>query len=118
MPDSGVVTASFTSANSGLKHNWITSSVPVGADWCVGTYGAGVLKFDSTGRWATFADWKAPPVINPNAMLVTDNAAYAGTLGQGLAIFNRGTGRWVFHTSGLPSLNVTALAASKEDLHA
>jgi ligand-binding sensor domain-containing protein len=115
--DSGVVSASFTTANSGLKHNWITSIVPVGGDWFIGTYGAGVLKFDSTGRWSTFADWKAPAVINPNAMLVTDLAVYAGTLGQGLAIFNRGAGRWVFHTSGLPSLNVTALAASNGYLY-
>jgi ligand-binding sensor domain-containing protein len=116
--DSGVVSASFTTANSGLKHNWITSIVPVGADWFIGTYGAGVLKLDSSGRWSTFADWKASAVINPNAMLVTDRAVYAGTLGQGLAIFNRGTGRWVFHTSGLPSLNVTALAASNGYLYA
>ena len=115
--DSGVVSASFTTANSGLKHNWITSIVRVGADWFIGTYGAGVLKFDSTGRWSTFADWKAPVVINPNAMLVTDRAVYAGTLGNGLAIFNRGTGRWVFHTSGLPSLNVTALAAGNGYLY-
>jgi ligand-binding sensor domain-containing protein len=115
--DSGVVSASFTTANSGLKHNWITSIVPVGADWFIGTYGAGVLKFDSTGRWSTFADWKSPVVINPNAMLVTERSVYAGTLGNGLAIFNRGTGRWVFHTSELPSLNVTALAASNGYLY-
>ena len=57
-------------------------------------------------------------VINPNAMLVTDRAVYAGTLGQGLAIYNRTTGRWIFHTSGLPSLNITALAASNGYLYA
>ena len=110
--DSGIVNASFTTANSGLKHNWITALVAVGGDWFVGTYGAGVLKLDSTGRWSSFADWKAPAEINPNAMLATDRAVYAGTLGRGLAIFNRGSGRWSFHTSGLPSLNVTALAAN------
>jgi len=110
--DSGIVKASFTTANSGLKHNWITAIVPIDGDWFVGTYGAGVLKFDSTGRWSTFADWKAPAEINNNAMLVTDRAVYAGTLGRGLAIFNRSTGRWTFHTFGLPSLNVTALAAN------
>ena len=43
-------------------------------------------------------------------MLVTDRAIYAGTMGQGLAIFNRYSLRWTFHTSGLPSLNITALA--------
>jgi ligand-binding sensor domain-containing protein len=116
--DSGVVSASFTTANSGLKHNWITSIVAVGSDWFIGTYGAGVMKFDSTGRWSTFADWKAPVVINPNAMLVTDRAVYAGTLGQGLAIYSRTTGRWIFHTLGLPSSNITALAASNGYLYA
>jgi ligand-binding sensor domain-containing protein len=108
--DSGIVSASFTTANSGLKHNWITAIVRSGDDWFIGTYGAGVLKLDSAGRWSTFADWNIPGVINPNAMLVTDRAVYAGTLGQGLAIYNRSSGRWTFHTAGLPSLNVTALA--------
>ncbi len=108
--DSGFVSASFTTANSGLKHNWITAIVRTGDDWFIGTYGAGVLKLDSTGHWSTFADWRSPAVINPNAMLVTDRAVYAGTLGQGLAIYNRASGRWTLHTSGLPSLNVTALA--------
>jgi ligand-binding sensor domain-containing protein len=108
--DSGFVSASFTTSNSGLKHNWITAIVRTGDDWFIGTYGAGVLKLDSAGHWSTFADWKAPTVINPNAMLVTDRAVYAGTLGQGLAIFNRGSGRWRFQTTGLPSLNVTAIA--------
>ena len=44
-------------------------------------------------------------------MLVTDRAVYAGTLGQGLAIYNRASMRWTLNTTGLPSLNVTALAA-------
>jgi ligand-binding sensor domain-containing protein len=108
--DSGFVSASFTTANSGLKHNWITAIVLTGDDWFIGTYGAGVLKLDSAGHWSTFADWKAPTVINPNAMLVTDRAVFAGTLGQGLAIYNRASGRWRFQTAGLPSLNVTAIA--------
>jgi len=108
--DSGFVSASFTTANSGLKHNWITAIVRTGDDWFIGTYGAGVLKLDSSGHWSTFADWRWPSVINPNAMLATDRGVYAGTLGQGLAIYNRGSGRWTLHTSGLPSLNVTAIA--------
>ncbi len=108
--DSGFVSASFTTANSGLKHNWITAIVRTGDDWFIGTYGAGVLKLDSTGHWSTFADWRWPAVINPNAMLATDRAVYAGTLGEGLAIYNRGSGRWTLHTAGLPSLNVTAIA--------
>ena len=51
-------------------------------------------------------------------MLATDRAVYAGTLGQGLAIYNRSSGRWRLHTGGLPSLNVTALASSNGYLYA
>ncbi len=108
--DSGIVRASFTTANSGLKHNWITAIAGAGDDWFIGTYGAGVLKLDAAGRWSAFQDWKWPAIVNPNAMLVIDHAIYAGTMGQGLAIFNRNSGRWTFHTAGLPSLNITALA--------
>jgi ligand-binding sensor domain-containing protein len=109
--DSGVVTASYTTANSGLKHNWITAIARVDADWFLGTYGAGILKLDSAGRWSAFADLKSPVEINPNAMLVTSRAVYAGTLGQGLAVFNRASERWARITTGLPSANITALAA-------
>lgn len=109
--DAGLVTASFTTANSGLKQNWITAIVPVGNNWFIGTYGAGVIELDSTGRWTTFADLKRPLEINPNAMAVTQRSVYAGTLGQGLAIYNRASGRWTTVATGLPSLNITALAA-------
>ena len=44
-------------------------------------------------------------------MAVTDRAVYAGTLGRGLAIYNRKAGRWTWQTAGLPSGNVTAIAA-------
>jgi ligand-binding sensor domain-containing protein len=42
---------------------------------------------------------------------------YAGTLGEGLAIYNRGSGRWTLHTAGLPSLNVTAIARANGYLY-
>jgi ligand-binding sensor domain-containing protein len=113
MLDSGVVTASYTTGNSGLKHNWITSIVGVDNDWFLGTYGAGVLKLDSIGRWTSFPDLKGALVINPNAMTVTARAVYAGTLGKGLAVYNRASDRWVRITTGLPSLNVTALATAQ-----
>src|SRR5581483_2928155 len=105
--DGFTVKASYTTANSGLKHNWITALARVGQDWFVGTYGAGVLKMDSSGRWQTFADLRGELDINPNAMLATDRAVYAGTLDRGLAVYR--AGRWNFWTAGLPSRNVTAL---------
>jgi len=105
------IRASYTTANSGLRHNWITAIVPVGAEWFVGTYGGGVLRFDAAGQWQTFPDLRAPFEVNPNAMLATARKVYAGSLGGGLYVYDRGSGRWSNLTAGLPSRNVTALAA-------
>ena len=115
--DSGLITASYTTANSGLKHNWVTSIVGVDNDWFLGTYGAGVLKLDASGKWTTFADLPAALIINPNAMVATATSVYAGTLGQGLAVYNKASARWTRITKGLPSLNVTALAAANGQLY-
>lgn len=108
--DNGQVLANFTTTNSGLKRNWITAIVGVGSDWFVGTYGAGVLRFDSTGHWQTFDDATGPFEVNPNAMLHDGNFVYAGTRGHGLLIYNCTRGRWSSLTDGLPSMNVTAIA--------
>jgi ligand-binding sensor domain-containing protein len=112
-----LVRASYTTVNSRLTHNWITAIVPVGNEWFVGTYGAGVLRFDSSGRWQSFGDAAALSVVNPNAMLVTQAYAYAGTLGHGLLVYNRTSGRWTQFQAGLPSANVTALAVRKGTIY-
>jgi hypothetical protein len=109
--DGGEVRASYTTANSGLKHNWITAIVPLGDEWFVGTYGAGILRLDATGHWQVFADARGAFNVNPNAMISTESRVYAGTLGKGLYVYDRATGRWAVITSGLPSANVTAVAA-------
>ena len=103
------VRASYTTANSHLKHNWITALVSVGDEWFVGTYGAGVLRLDSSGEWHSFPDLKEGFVVNPNAMVVSDGQLYAGSLDRGLFVFDRASGRWTNTTVGLPSKNVTAL---------
>lgn len=109
--ESGVVRASYTTANSGLKHNWITAIVPVGEEWFVGTYGAGILRLDTSGTWQSFLDATAAFEVNPNAMVATESRVYAGTLGGGLYVYDRSSGRWATVTAGMPSSNVTALAA-------
>ena len=116
--DAGVVRANYTTANSGLRHNWITAIAAAGGDWFVGTYGAGVVRFDASGRWHNFADLDAHFEVNPNAMLATDRAIYAGSLGDGLYIFDRAGGRWHNVRDGLPSPNVTALAARDGNIYA
>jgi len=115
--EGGVVRASYTTFNSRLRHNWITAIRRVGDDWFVGTYGAGVVRFSRNGDWDAFPDMRGSIVINPNAMLVTPTRVYAGTMDNGLAIFDRLTARWHFSTDGLPSLNVTALAAGSGSIY-
>jgi ligand-binding sensor domain-containing protein len=106
----GNVAANYTTATSNLKHNWITAVVPVGTEWLVGTYGAGILGLDRSGRFHSFEKASGPFEVNPNAMLVTPDYVLAGTLGSGLYIYDRQSGRWSVIDSGLPSQNVTALA--------
>ena len=40
------VRASYTTANSRLRHNWITALAKVDSEWFAGTYGAGVLALE------------------------------------------------------------------------
>ncbi len=106
----GLVQASFNTANSQLRQNWITASAVFGHHLYLGTYGSGVIRFDDG------AAIQSSPLLNDrrieislNALLATDRALYAGTAGQGLAILRAGDERWQFISEGLPSLNVTAL---------
>ena len=109
--DDDTVRANYTTANSRLKHNWITALARVGDEWFAGTYGAGVLRLDASGEWHGFADLAEGFVVNPNAMLASGGQIYAGSLDRGLFIFDRASGGWTNTTMGLPSKNVTALAA-------
>jgi hypothetical protein len=109
--EKGEVAANYTTATSNLKHNWITAVVPVGAEWMVGTYGAGIVGLDRSGHFHAFENASGAFEVNPNAMLVTPGYVLAGTLGKGLYLYDRQSGRWSVIEQGLPSLNVTALAA-------
>jgi ligand-binding sensor domain-containing protein len=116
--DDDTVRVNYTTANSHLKHNWITALARVGDEWFAGTYGAGVLRLDSSGEWHSFPDLKEGFVVNPNAMTVSGGQVYAGSLDRGLFVFDRASGRWTSTTVGLPSKNVTALAAGGGYLYA
>jgi len=107
----GVVHSNLTTSNSGLKQNWITAIVAVSDDSdFIGTYGAGVMQLDSTGNITPMDGATLPIEINPNAMLVTTQHVFTGTLGEGILVYNRASRRWTSVTAGLPSLNVTAFA--------
>ncbi len=107
----GEVLVNYTTTTSNLKHNWITAVVRVGSEWMVGTYGAGILGLDGSGHFHSFETASGQFEVNPNAMLVTPNYVLAGTLGKGLYLYDRQSGRWAVMQDGLPSSNVTALAS-------
>jgi ligand-binding sensor domain-containing protein len=108
----GYVLANYTAGAGGLQQNWITAVVPVGDEWMVGTYGSGVMSLDRQGHFHAFERATSDMDINPNAMLVTPKYVLAGTLGHGLYVYDRPQARWFALSDGLPSQNVTALAAS------
>jgi len=108
--DDGQVRMNYTTANSGLKANWITALARVGDEWFVGSYGGGIFRLDATGRCERFPDATGNFVVNPNAMLATAQRVYAGTLERGLYVYDRSVGRWSNVTAALPSPNVAALA--------
>ena len=110
--NNGDVAVNYTTATSNLSHNWITAVVPLGSEWMVGTYGAGILRLDRSGRFHSFETGSGEFEVNPNAMLVTPGYVLAGTLGKGLYLYDRRSERWSVIEGGLPSLNVTALAAA------
>jgi ligand-binding sensor domain-containing protein len=115
--EKGDVRVNYTTATSGLKHSWITAIVPVGNEWMVGTYGAGVLGLDRSGHFHSFENATGQFEVNPNAMLVTKDHVFAGTLGKGLYVYEKQSGRWFAVEEGLPSLNVTALTAANGYLY-
>jgi ligand-binding sensor domain-containing protein len=106
----GFVKTNYRAGSSGLKQNWITAVARVEDKWMVGTYGSGVMALDDSGRFQSFEKATADLEINPNAMLVTKEHVFAGTLGNGLLVYDLEKRRWNFLNGGLPSANVTALA--------
>lgn len=114
--EGGRVTASFTTANSPLTHNWVSAISPLGGDWYIGLYGGGVMRLTSKGEWTSYPELQGVE-INPNAMISSGAAVYAGTLDRGLLIFDPKGEAWRFVTEGLPSKNVTALALRHDVLY-
>jgi len=109
----GEVRKNLNTSTSGLKHNWITALSPVGNDWLVGTYGAGIMRLTADGNVTPTDATRDGVVINPTAMTTDGRMILAGTLGNGLMVGDASGTRWRTVTAGLPSLNVTALVIYK-----
>jgi len=54
------------------------------------------------GTVQTFEKATAHFEVNPNAMLVTPHYVYAGSLGNGLYVYDRDAGRWTVIMVGCP----------------
>src|SRR5208337_2288739 len=109
----GEIRKNLNTSTSGLKHNWITALTPVGNDWLVGTYGAGIMRLTADGNVTPTDATRTGVVINPTAMTTDGRMILAGTLGNGLMVGDATGTRWKTVTAGLPSLNVTALVIYK-----
>jgi ligand-binding sensor domain-containing protein len=119
--DDLTVRQNVTLRNSGLNRNWITAILHAPQEntdtWLIGTYGGGVLQMDASGRITPMDGARPTSVINPNAMLLTPQHVFAGSLADGLLVYNRASRHWSHITSGLPSRNVTALAEHNGELY-
>ena len=115
------VRQNVTLKNSGLKRNWITAMARMDEGntpaWLVGTYGGGVVQMDEAGRVQTMNGANRTAVINPNAMLVTPQHVLAGSLADGLLVYDRASRRWSQVVAGLPSRNVTAFAERDGEIY-
>ena len=116
--DEHIVHASYSTANSSLRQNWITASIADGNAFYLGTYGSGVIRVEADHTLTTFRDFdRARVEINSNALALQNGVVYAGTAGQGLAVLRTGQSRWRFVRDGLPSLNVTAVATGSHGIY-
>jgi len=121
MLENGNVLRNVTLRSSGLRRNWITAIVRV-ADgnserWLVGTYGGGVVEMNDAGQVSAMDGLPRGVVINPNAMLVTPQHVLAGSLTDGLLVYDRASQRWSQVTAGLPSKNVTAFSERDGEIY-
>lgn len=121
MLEDGNVQRNVTLKNSGLKRNWITAIVRMkdsaSERWLVGTYGGGVVEMNDAGQISAMDGLPKGAVINPNAMLVTAQHVLAGSLTDGLLVYDRASQQWSQVTAGLPSKNVTAFAEHDGEIY-
>jgi len=77
----------------------------------------GVLRLDRSGRFQTFEKASAPFEVNPNAMLVTPHHVFAGSLGNGLYVYDRAA-PLDSHYDGLPITQCNGPAESNGTIFA
>lgn len=75
------------------------------------------MGLDSAGRFHPYETATMPVDINPNAMLVTKDHVFAGTLGHGVYVYDQVRQRWGIFKDGLPSENVTAFTEGNGNIY-
>jgi ligand-binding sensor domain-containing protein len=112
--EEGRIAFSWNTANSGLAANWVNALAALGTKLFVGTYGRGIQSVDVDGQWTDYSESIGRFEVNPNAMAVDRGRLYAGTLDQGIQIYDDRQGHWQQFREGLPSQNVTAFAFTSD----
>jgi hypothetical protein len=117
----GAVVETLTDTVPGLDAVNVTCFVRDGATIWVGTYGEGLYEWDRrTGRVSHFRKQDGP--IPDDWILggvATDRAAYFGTFGGGVAVFDKTTNTWRNFgiAQGLASADVASVAFWKSQLY-
>jgi len=99
----------LTPLNSPLPNNWVTAILKdeTGNIW-IGTYGGGISRIGKSGKWDDVKFPYKDIEINNNAMISSGNMLFAGTLSDGIIIYDFNTEEWQRFSGTLPSRNVTA----------
>ncbi|MEW6104358.1 MAG: hypothetical protein AB1630_11195 [bacterium] len=108
------VLKSWTTSNSKLPANWITSLLKKDKDLYIGTYGGGVAKIGGDGN---FLDFKMRFEVNPNAFCYIEPFLLVGTLDNGIFLYHTISNKWYNIKNGLGSLNVTSIIDGGEYIY-
>lgn len=111
------VVRTFHTSNSKLSHNWVSALAVAGHTLYIGTYGGGVDALLPSGEMIGYASLIGRCSVNPNAMHVSGNRLYVGTLEHGLWILDIANNTWSRVNRGLGSLNVTAITSDAQAIY-
>jgi hypothetical protein len=105
------VTRTYTSSNSGLTVNWVTSLCAAADRLLIGTYGGGVYELLPSGEIHSFQPEIGKFTVNMNAMYIDGERLYAGTL-DGVRVLDLHSQKWQTLRDILPSENVMSITGS------
>jgi hypothetical protein len=102
----------YTSANSPLKANWINCLLSVNERMYIGTYGGGIAYLDKEG--ITVIEDSKETEINHNCIFYKNPFLLAGTVKNGLFVYNEKENRGRFLKGYFPRDDVTAVFIDDE----